>query len=118
HRVIMDRAPIRPPARTYPGRSGLARGILEIGLHLARILDRQLLALAVQRLAHGQAHPALGHAIFLDIGLFVAVEAHAHAALEHLSVVIGAVWIDREAVRRGVTHTIFVSDARPSVAAA
>ena len=83
--------------------------ILKIGLDLAVVLDRQLLALAIERLAHRQAHPALADAIFLDIGLLGALEADADAALQQGGVVVGAVRVVRQAVGRGIGHCTYLA---------
>ena len=75
---------------------------MEIGLDQALQLDGDGIALAVDGLADGQAHPALADAIFLDIGLLDALEAYADAARQDRVVIIGALWIDAQAVGRGV----------------
>src|SRR5690606_12872377 len=60
---------------------------LQIRLDRALQLDRQGLALAIDAIAEGQAHPALRDAVFLDVGLVLALEAHAHAARQKVAVV-------------------------------
>src|SRR4029077_15134723 len=85
-----------------PGRdlaAGVFRrgGVLEIGLHRALVLDRHGAAVAVDRLADGEAHPALADAVFLAVGLFLAVEPDADAAFEQFAVVVLAGRIGREA---------------------
>src|SRR3990167_10603555 len=77
-------------------------GVAEIGLDLALQLDGHRVALAIQRLAGRDADPLLADAVFFDVGLLDALEADADAALQQISIVIGAVGIDGEAVgRRG-----------------
>src|SRR5262245_56224125 len=77
----------------------------EISYTLALQFNGQRPALAVGRLAGGEAHPALADAVFLDVGLLLALEAHAHAALQQRLVVEGAPGIGGEAVRRCVGHS-------------
>src|SRR6185437_3107768 len=68
-------------------------GSAQIGLDLALIFYRHWIAMTVHGLAHGQPHPALADAIFLDIVAVHAVETHAHAPLQQLGVVIRALGI-------------------------
>src|SRR5438552_1335457 len=67
---------------------------VEVRLYRSLKLQRHRIAGAVDRAADGEPHPAFAHAIFLDVGLLRAVEAHADAALEQGSVVIGTLRID------------------------
>jgi hypothetical protein len=90
--------------RWVAARSVGGRGVAEVGLDRAAELHRQRRAVAVQCLADGDAHPALADAVFLDVGLFDALEADADAALEQGAVVVGALGVVREAVGRGVGH--------------
>src|SRR5687767_10991078 len=82
--------------------------LLEIGFDLAAELDGQRIALAVDRLADGDADPAFADAILLDVGLFLAVELYADAARQQRLVIIRALGIGRKAVgqlgRRCVCH--------------
>src|SRR5262249_41592374 len=48
--------------------------LLQIGLDLAGELDGERVALAIDGAADRDADPALAHAVFLDIGLFLTVE--------------------------------------------
>src|SRR3546814_11688551 len=82
---------------------GLGR-VLEIGFDRAGELDRHRLAVAVEAAAGGDADPAFGDAVFLDIGLLGTLEANADAALEAVRVEPRAARIAREAVGRGVGH--------------
>src|SRR3546814_13180392 len=82
---------------------GLGR-VLEIGFDRAGELDRHRLAVAVEAAAGGDADPAFGDAIFLDIGLLGTLEANADAALAEVRVEPRAARIEREAVGRGVGH--------------
>jgi hypothetical protein len=61
-------------------------------------LDGQRIALAVDRLADGDADPALADAIFLDIGLLLTVELYADAARLQRLVVVRALGVGREAI--------------------
>src|SRR5204862_2642162 len=63
-------------------------------------LDRQGIAVAVLGIPCGDADPALADAIFLDIGFLGALEADADVAREQLFIVIGAVRVGRQAVRK------------------
>src|SRR5690606_36541958 len=72
---------------------------LDEGFDRALQLDGQGLAAPIDAVADGQAHPAFRDAVFLDVGLFLALEADAHAARQQVGVVEGAVRIDRKAVR-------------------
>src|SRR5262249_39546489 len=62
----------------------------------------QRIAVAVLGVAGGDAHPALTHAILLDIGLFDALEADADIAGQDIRIVVRAVRIDRQAGRQFV----------------
>src|SRR5438094_4344344 len=75
--------------------------LLQIWLDLAGELDGERVALAVDRLADGDADPALAHAIFLDVGFFLAVELDADAAAQQRLVVVGALGIGRQTVGQG-----------------
>src|SRR5690606_13514001 len=80
---------------------------LEPGLDDALDLDRHRIAAAIERLAERQPHPALADAVLLDVGLFLAVEAHADAAFECGGVVEAAARVAGQAVGRGVAHRRF-----------
>src|SRR5205823_2198812 len=75
--------------------------LLEIGLDLAGELDGERVALAIDGLADGDADPALAHAIFLDVGLLLAVELDADALLQQGLVIVRALGIGRETVGQG-----------------
>src|SRR5690606_32954967 len=77
---------------------------LDVGLHRALQLDRQGLAAAVDAVADGQPDPAFGDAVFLDIGLVLALEADADSFRQQVGVVERAVGIDGQAVGKGVGH--------------
>src|SRR5882757_7317474 len=83
--------------------------LLQVGLDLAGQLDGERVALAVDGLADGDADPALAHAIFLDVGLLLAVELDADALLQERLVIVRALGIRGQAVwegggKRGVGH--------------
>ena len=78
--------------------------IPEIRLHRPVHLDGQRVAVAVLGIAGGDADPAFADAVLLDIGLLDALEADADIARQDVRVVIGAVRIDRQAVRKFVAH--------------
>src|SRR5215468_3849749 len=78
--------------------------VLEIGLDRAFELDQKGVAVAVPGLAGGHPDPALADAVFLDIGLFDALEADADVARERVGVIVGAVRIVGEAVGWCVGH--------------
>src|SRR5687768_16204940 len=82
--------------------------LLEIRFDLAAELDGQRIALAVDRLADGDADPTFADAILLDVGLFLAVELYADAARQQRLVIVRALGIGRKAVgqlgRRCVCH--------------
>src|SRR5690606_5357747 len=69
-----------------------------IDLHGHRI------AAAVAGTPGGDPDPALAHAVFLDIGAFLAIEADADAAAERGFVVVRAAGIVAEAVGWGLRH--------------
>src|SRR5690606_549011 len=69
-------------------------------------LDRHRVAVAVERLAERQPHPALADAVLLDVGFLLAVEAHADAAFERGGVVEAAARVAGQAVGRGVAHRL------------
>src|SRR5260370_36093685 len=76
--------------------------LLQVGLDLAGELDGERVALAVDGLADGDADPPLAHAIFLDVGLLLAVELDADALLQQGLVIVRALGIGGEAVgKRG-----------------
>src|SRR5665213_3045705 len=86
-----------------PPRAGSIRFCdLEIGLDRAGELDGQRIAVAVKRLAGGDADPTFADAIFLDIGFLGALEADADIARQSVGVEIGAARIVAQAVGRGV----------------
>src|SRR5436309_2380321 len=78
--------------------------VAEIGFDRTVHLDGQRVAEAVLGIARGDADPALADAVFLDIGLFDALEANADVARQNLFIVIRAAWVDREAVGKLVAH--------------
>src|SRR5688572_15166761 len=80
------------------------RLVPEIRLDRAVHLAGQGIAEAVLGVARGDAHPALADAIFLDIGLLGALEADADVALQQFLVVIGALRVGGEPVRKRVAH--------------
>src|SRR5260221_13071420 len=67
-------------------------------------LDGQRIAVAVLGIPCGDADPALADAIFLDIGLFDALEANADVARQDLFIVVRAARIDRETVGELAVH--------------
>src|SRR5471032_1784936 len=75
---------------------------LVIRLDPAGELYSQQIAEAVLGVADGGADPTFAHAIFLDIGLFGALEADADVARQRLGVEIRAARIVRKVVGRGV----------------
>ena len=74
----------------------------EIRHHLALLLDRDRVAVAVLRSRDGQADPAFGDAIFVDVGPLDALEADADPAGEQRLVVVRARRVVRQAVGRRV----------------
>src|SRR5262245_33584638 len=82
--------------------------IPEIRLDRAVHLDGERVAVAVFCVAGGYANPAFADAIFLDIGLLLALEADADIARQNLGVVVGAARIDRQPVRQLLVHRIVV----------
>src|SRR5579862_1650197 len=82
--------------------------IFEIYLDRPGELDGQRIAVAIFGRAGFDADPTFADAIFGDVGLLDAFETHADVALEHLGVVIGALRIGRQAVRRGFGHGVSV----------
>src|SRR6187399_1783690 len=85
-------------------RSGFQRkghsSTLEVRLHLPAHHQADGVAATVERARHGDLDPAFADAVFLDVVLFLAVEAYANAALQQLLVVELAARIDREAIGR------------------
>jgi CHAT domain-containing protein len=75
-------------------------------------LDGHGAAAAVARVADGQAHPALADAVFLDVGLFDALEAHADALLQKGGIVVRARLVGREAVGKGFVHRLLGCGSR------
>lgn len=67
-------------------------------------LDRQGLAPAIDAVADGQTDPAFRDAVFLDIGLVLALEADADALGQQVSIVEWAVGVDAQAVGKDVGH--------------
>src|SRR5260221_5115317 len=74
--------------------------LLQVGLDLAGELDGERIALSVDGLADRDADPALAHAIFLDVGLLLAVELDADALLQQGLVIVRALGIGRKAIRQ------------------
>src|SRR3546814_3420568 len=68
------------------------------------VCSSDLLAEPVLRLARGDADPALGDRIFLDVGALGALEADADAALQHFHVEMRRARIGRHAVGRCIGH--------------
>lgn len=81
-------------------------GPLIPGLDRTAQLDRQRLAVAILGLARGDADPAFGNAIFLDIIAHPVLETDANAALQLLHVEMGAARIGGEAVWRCVAGIV------------
>src|SRR5579872_6885694 len=76
--------------------------------------DGQRVAVAILGIAGGDAYPALADAIFLDIGFLDALETNADVARQYRLIVIGALRIDREAVRQCLRTGGFVFVAHNS----
>src|SRR5260221_14691508 len=72
--------------------------LLQVGLDLAGELDGERVALAIDGLADRDADPALAHAIFLDVGLLLAVELDADALSQQGLVVMRALGVGRKPV--------------------
>src|SRR5580700_2165603 len=91
----------------------------EIRLDRAGKLDGQRVAVTVLALAGLDADPALADAIFGDVGLLDALEAHADVALEQLLVVVRAAWVGGETVGQGVVgHNLLYAHSDGSIWAA
>src|SRR3546814_19411437 len=71
----LDRTPAREPTGSGLLALTLAGAILEPCLDRARQLDRHRLAETILRLARGNAAPAFGHRILLDVGALLPLEA-------------------------------------------
>src|SRR5690606_8792287 len=100
-----DRAARAAGARLTAATTGMpSAGVLEPRFHDALDLDRHRVAVAVERLAERQPHPAFADAVLLHVGLFLAVETHADAAFERGGVVEAAARVAGQAVGRGVAH--------------
>src|SRR3546814_18362359 len=67
----------------------LRRRMLEIGLDLTLQLQRQRVALTVACVSRSHPYPPFAAAIFLPIGLFHPLEAHAYAPLHKRRVPLG-----------------------------
>src|SRR3569623_1509838 len=92
---------------------------LKPGLERPAQFKRQRDAVPVLLLAQGDADPAFGDAIFLDVAALDALEADAVAALEQRLVEIGAVGVGRAAIGGGVgAHARVLSRARADKATA
>src|SRR5882672_551643 len=81
--------------------------LLQVRLDLALELDGERIALAVDGLADGDADPAFAEAIFLDVGLLLAVELDADALGKQRLVVVRALGVGGKPVGeggRGVGH--------------
>src|SRR5215510_267826 len=78
--------------------------LLEIRFHRPFQRDQEGVAVAVPGLAGRYPDPALADAVFLNIGLFDALEADADIARQRIGVIVGAVRVVGEAVRRRVGH--------------
>ena len=86
--------------------------IAEIRLDLAGELDRQRIAVAVERLASRDPDPVFADAIFLDVGLLDALEADTDIARQHFRIVMGAAGVVGEMVGRCVGligHGVFLA---------
>src|SRR3546814_19464097 len=70
----LDRTPAREPTGSGLLALTLAGAILEPCLDRARQLDRHRLAETILRLARGNADPAFGNRIFLDVGALLPLE--------------------------------------------
>lgn len=85
--------------------------ILEPDFDIAFQLQRERLALAIKRLASGNADPAFRYTILLDIGFLGSIEADTDFALQQICIVKLAVWIKGEAVWERVGHVmLFASE--------
>src|SRR5690606_18663604 len=85
------------------GRANLLRPRQQVpGLDLALEPDRQRLPATVERLARGDADPALADAVLLHVAALHALEADADAAVERGLVVMRAARIVGQAVGRSV----------------
>lgn len=74
--------------------------------HFAFELDRHRSAATVQRTSGRDTNPAFTDTVLLDIGAFVAIEAHPNRLRQQGFVVVGAARVYAEAVRQDVGHWI------------
>src|SRR6266545_1186968 len=92
------------------------RLVLEIGLDRPFERDQEGVAVAVPGFASRHADPALADAVFLDIGLFGALEADADLARQRVGVIVGAVRVVGETVgwcvRHGLSRLITICSKR------
>ena len=82
----------------------MTQAFVKVRLDRAAELHGQRVSLAVERLAGRDAYPALADAVFLDVGLLLALEADAHAARQELGVVERAFRVVGQAVGRRIGH--------------
>src|ERR1041384_1874842 len=75
-------------------------------LDLASELDDHGIPPAILRGGDFDAHPTLGHVVFVNIGLLDTVEEDAHTAYERLFAVEGAARIDGEVIRWDVCRLL------------
>src|SRR5690349_4607530 len=75
--------------------------LAEVGLNRALQLHGQGIAVAVLGVADAEAHPAFADAVFLDVGLVLALEADADVPLQDRLVIVGAVRVDAQPVGQG-----------------
>src|SRR5580704_11690521 len=87
----------------------------EIRLDRAGKLDGQRIAVTVLALAGLDADPTFADAIFGDVGLLDALEAHADVALEDLGVVVRAARVGRQAIGQGVGHDVLYAQSVGSI---
>lgn len=74
----------------------------EIRFNRATEFDDHRVPVAILRGRHFNAHPTLGHVVFVNIGFFCAIEANPHIAAKHLFAIESAARIDGEVIRWNV----------------
>ena len=91
-------------ARSILPASIVGLNVLEPNFNRTGQLNRQRVALAVERLAGRDPNPTFRKAVFLYVSFDLVAKAHTDTARKKRFIVVRALWIDAKAIWRRICH--------------